>query len=42
MKYTKIQGIKRVVRLIEWADVEDMVERNIRRRRKFFDKLAQM
>ena len=42
MIYTKIQGIKRVVRLAEWADVEDMVERDIIENKEFYDKLSRM
>ena len=42
MKLVKMMGINRPVRLIEWKDIEKIVERDIKKHKKFYDRLAKM
>lgn len=42
MKLTKMMGIKRPVRLIEWKDIRTLVEKDIAENKKFYDRLAKM
>ncbi len=42
MKLVEMKGIKRPVRLLEWDDIKDFVEKDIRENKAFYEKLAQM